>query len=173
MSGQSCSCQCSPQEEKLAKLRFWRCNSRLLLWVEKLCAQNIFLDFLAELDHSKKILLCPSLELWGARLQTPICFFRLPRKESAGMIIAQMAGVQMMREIEIGGFSTDTGVLVLVQIVILGYWSLPKWPLWQQSILEMLSEIEIEGTSTDTGVLVLVQTGVLLQIVILGYWSLR
>ena len=38
-------------------------------------------------------LFCPSLELWRARLQTPICFFRLGRKESAGMIIAQMPSV--------------------------------------------------------------------------------
>ena len=76
-----------------------------ILRIKKSCAQNIVIDFLAELDHSKKILLCPSLELWGARLQTPICFFRLPRKESAGMIIAQMASVEMMREIEIGGTS--------------------------------------------------------------------
>ena len=37
------------------------------------------------------VLLRSSLELWGARLQTPICFFGPRRKKSAGMIIVQVA----------------------------------------------------------------------------------
>ena len=37
------------------------------------------------------MLLRSSLELWGARLQTPICFFGPRRKKSAGMIIVQVA----------------------------------------------------------------------------------